>query len=270
VLAARNGIGGIELGSLAAMYVLTFVGITVGLHRLGAHRAFEAAPGVRAVLLGLGAMAGQGPPSYWIANHRRHHALSDRDGDLHSPYVDGPRRLSIWRGLWHAHMGWTFDHELTNVLVFGKDLLRDPIVARLNRWYHALVVLGIALPGVAGGLATWSLHGALQGLLWGGMVRLFASSHATAAINSLAHRVGSHPHDTRDESRNNLWLAIPTLGEGWHNNHHAFPSSAFLGHAWWQLDIGAWVVRALERLRLVTRVKRPRLETEHESQSTAS
>jgi stearoyl-CoA desaturase (delta-9 desaturase) len=247
------------------MYFLTFVGITVGLHRLGAHRAFHADDGVRAVLFGLGAMAGQGPLSYWIANHRRHHALSDRDGDVHSPHVAGPRRLGAVRGLWHAHVGWTFDHELTNVLTFGKDLLRDPLIARMNRAYYPLLATGVLLPAIACGLATRSLHGVLLGLLWGGAVRLFATYHATAAINSIAHRFGGRPYDTRDESRNNLWLVIPTLGDGWHNNHHASPSSAFIGHEWWQLDIGAWVIRALEVTGLAIDVKRPRLEATHES-----
>lgn len=268
-LAVRDGVGAVELAALGAMYFLTFVGLAVGLHRLGAHRALAAGGALRAALYGLGAMAAQGSPSYWIVNHRRHHALSDRDGDLHSPYVEGARQLGSWRGLWHAHVGWSFDHELTNVLTFGKDLLRDRVLARINRAYYPLVTAGVAVPGVVGGLVTGSLHGALLGTLWGGPVRLFATYHATAAINSIAHRFGSRPYDTRDESRNNLLLAIPTLGEGWHNNHHAFPSSAFTGLAWWQLDISAWVIRALELVGLATDVKRPRLELNHDTQSDA-
>jgi len=266
-LAACNGVGAIELGALGATYFLTFVGVAVGLHRLGSHRAFVAGGAVRAALYGLGAMAAQGPPSYWIVNHRRHHALSDRDGDLHSPYVDGARRLGFWRGLWHAHVGWSFEHELSNVLTFGKDLLRDRVLARVNRAYHALVVAGVVVPGAVCGAITGSWRAALLGALWGGPVRLFAAYHATAAINSLAHRFGSRPYDTRDESRNNLILVIPTLGEGWHNNHHAFPSSAFAGLAWWQLDISAWVIRALEVVGLATDVKRPRLEVTRDTQS---
>jgi len=268
-LAVRRGLGAIDLAALGAMYGLTFVGIAVGLHRLGAHRAFAAGPAVRAALYGLGAMAAQGPPSYWIVNHRRHHALSDRDGDLHSPYVDGARRLGAWRGLWHAHVGWSFDHELTNPLAFGKDLLRDRVLARVSRAYYPLVIAGVAVPGVVAGLVTGSLRGALLGALWGGLVRLFLTYHATAAINSIAHRFGSRPYDTRDHSRNNLLLAIPTLGEGWHNNHHAFPSSAFTGFAWWQLDLSAWVIRALELLGLATDVKRPRGEWNHDTQFDA-
>jgi stearoyl-CoA desaturase (Delta-9 desaturase) len=266
-LAVRDGVGAVEVGALGAMYFLTFVGVSVGMHRLGSHRAFEAGGAVRAVLYGLGAMAGQGSPSYWIVNHRRHHALSDRDGDLHSPFVEGTGRLGCWRGLWHAHVGWSFDHELTNVLTFGKDLLRDRVLARVNRAYYPLVLAGVVVPGVVCGLVGASLHDALLGALWGGLVRVFTAYHATAAINSVAHRFGSRPYDTRDESRNNALLAIPTLGEGWHNNHHAFPSSAFAGLTWWQLDISAWVIRALERVGLVTNVKRPRLEVTHDTQS---
>ncbi|HEY0991605.1 MAG TPA: acyl-CoA desaturase [Kofleriaceae bacterium] len=268
-LAVRDGIGAVELGALVAMYFVTFVGIAVGLHRLGAHRAFAAGGAVRAVLYGLGAMAAQGAPSYWIVNHRRHHALSDREGDLHSPCVDGARRLGLWRGLWHAHVGWSFDHELTNALTFGKDLLRDRVLGGINRAYRALVIAGVVAPGIACGALTGSVRGAVLGALWGGPVRLFAAYHATAAINSVAHRFGSRPYDTRDASRNNLLLVIPTLGEGWHNNHHAFPSSAFAGLAWWQLDISAWVIRALEVLGLATDVKRPRLEVNHDTQSDA-
>jgi len=266
-LAARNGIGAVELGALGATYFLTFAGVAVGLHRLGSHRAFAAGGAVRAVLYGLGAMAAQGPPSYWIVNHRRHHALSDRDGDLHSPYVDGARRLGFWRGLWHAHVGWSFDHELTNILTFGKDLLRDRVLARVNRAYHVLVITGVVVPGAVCGAISGSWRAAVLGALWGGPVRLFAVYHATVAINSVAHRFGSRPFDTRDESRNNLFLVIPTLGEGWHNNHHAFPSSAFAGLAWWQLDISAWVIRALEVLGLATDVKRPRPEVKRDTQS---
>jgi stearoyl-CoA desaturase (delta-9 desaturase) len=264
-LAVRDGVGAVELGALGAMYFVTFAGVSVGMHRLGSHRAFAAGGALRAVLYGLGAMAGQGSPSYWIVNHRRHHALSDRDGDLHSPYIGGAGRLGPWRGLWHAHVGWSFDHELTNVLAFGKDLLRDPVLARVNRAYHLLVVAGVVVPGVVCGLVTASPRGALLGALWGGLVRLFATYHATAAINSVAHRFGSRPYDTRDESRNNLVLAIPTLGEGWHNNHHAFPSSAFTGLAWWQLDISAWLIRGLELVGLATDVVRPRREMTHDT-----
>src|SRR5262249_30966486 len=255
-LAARHGVGGVEVGTLVGMYAVTFIGISVGLHRLGAHRAFDAPPAVRGMLLGLGAMAAQGPATYWIAHHRRHHALSDSDGDLHSPRLGG---------LWHAHVGWMFDHELTNVLTYGKDLVGDPVIAALNRWYLPIVTLGLAIPSAIGGVCTGSWHGALSGLLWGGAVRLFATTHATSSINSIAHRFGSQPHYTPDHSRNNAWLAIPTFGDGWHNNHHAFPSSAFVGHTWWQVDLGALVIRGLEIFGLARDVKRPRLETRHDT-----
>jgi stearoyl-CoA desaturase (delta-9 desaturase) len=258
--ASVHGIAAPGLIAFGAMYVATFVGITVGFHRLASHAAFSAGPGVRAVLLGLGSMAGQGPVTYWATNHRRHHACSDRDGDPHSPHTDGDRALVGPRGFWHAHLGWNFDHALTNTLVYGKDLARDPVVTRINRLYYALVATGLVLPAVACGLATWSLRGALAGFVWGGLVRLCATYHAAACINSVTHLFGRRPYATREHSGNVAWLALPTLGESWHNNHHAFPGSAIFGHRWWQIDLGGVVIRALETVALVADVHRPRQE----------
>jgi stearoyl-CoA desaturase (delta-9 desaturase) len=265
IAAIAHGVGRLDLAAFGVMYFATFIGITVGFHRLASHRALTAGPVVQTILLGFGSMAGQGPVSYWATNHRRHHAHSDRDGDPHSPHADGARRLSGLRGLWHAHVGWNFDHDLTNVLAFGKDLLRDPVVARINRAYYPLVLTGLALPAIACGLATWSLRGAVLGFVWGGLVRLFATYHAAACINSVTHVTGRRPYLTRERSGNVGWLAIPTFGEAWHNNHHAFPGSAMLGHHWWQVDIGGLVIRGLEIVSLAT-AHRSRQEAEREPQ----
>ncbi|MCW7539726.1 fatty acid desaturase [Aquabacterium sp. A7-Y] len=254
-LAWRWGLGWSDLLMLAAMYVLTIIGITVGFHRGLTHRAFQAGPATRAVLTVLGAMAAQGPPIYWVSNHRRHHHFSDRPGDPHSPLYDEERRLGRWRGLWHAHVAWTFRHRLSNTVVFAKDLIADPLVSRLNRLYFVWVLLGFGLPALAGGLLSGSWRGALTGLLWGGFVRLFLTYHATHSINSITHLFGSRPFNTREQSRNNAWLVLPTGGEAWHNNHHAFPGSAVFGLRWWQLDPGGWVVRGLARLRLIHDVR---------------
>jgi stearoyl-CoA desaturase (delta-9 desaturase) len=259
VLAARDGIHAFEIGALVTTYLTTFLGLTVGFHRLASHGAFEAPGWVRAVLFGLGSMAAQGSVAYWVTNHRRHHDLADRPGDLHSPHVDGNREIGGLRGLWHAHTGWIFDHELTNVIRYGKDLLRDPLIARLNRLYYPLVLAGLAAPALVSWLSTGRASGALGGLLWGGFVRLFCTYHAAASINSLAHSFGSRPNGTRDQSRNSFWLAIPTLGEGWHNNHHAFPTAAHFGFTWWQIDISGLFIRLLERLSLAREVRRARL-----------
>jgi stearoyl-CoA desaturase (delta-9 desaturase) len=257
VLAARYGVRTLELALLVAMYSLTMLGIIVGFHRHASHHAFDAHPAVRVILLASGSMAAQGPLFYWVANHRRHHQLSDRPGDPHSPRFDEERPLSGVRGLLHAHMGWSFDHPITNVLTYGKDLFRDPILGKINRLYYPLVALGLLLPGVVAGLVSGSFSAVVTGVLWGGLVRLFLVHHVVFAVNSLGHAFGARPFATRDESRNNAWLAIPSFGDAWHNNHHAFPSAAYAGLEPWQIDVGGWVISALEWLGLARAVKRP-------------
>ena len=239
------------------LYVPTMTGITVGFHRLLAHRAFQASPAASAVLLILGCMAVQGPPIYWVSNHRRHHQFGDAEGDPHSPHWLDVAALHGWRGFWHAHVGWTFTHALSNPIYFCKDLLRDRQVGWINRRYYAWVLLGLAVPSAIGALIEGSTQGALEGLLWGGGVRLFISYHLTNSINSITHLYGYRSFDTPERSRNNLLLGLPTLGEAWHNNHHAFPSSAIFGIARWELDFGGVVVSCLERFGLVWNVRRP-------------
>lgn len=251
------GFGALEIGLLASFYTLSILGITVGFHRHFAHKAFAASPVVRFALGVMGSMAAQGPVTYWVSNHRRHHRFSDREGDPHSPHVNGAESLQGLRGFLHAHMGWTLDSQVTNTVAFSRDLLRDPVACAVNRTYYVWVLLGLVAPAIIGGVLTRSPQGALSGLLWGGLVRLFLTYHATNSINSLTHLFGSRPFETRDKSRNNALLVLPTLGEGLHNNHHAFPGSALFGYRWWHFDLGAWLILSLERIGLVWNVRRP-------------
>jgi stearoyl-CoA desaturase (delta-9 desaturase) len=251
----RDGVGALELWSLATMYVATMLGITVGYHRGLSHRAFVAHPALESVLLAFAAMAGQGPALQWVADHRRHHQFSDRAGDPHSPHVDGSASLSDARGWWHAHVGWMFTSSLSNTLYYCRDLLRNPRVRFFNRSYPLWVVFGLLLPALAAYSASRDVDALISGFVWGGLVRLALSSHAAFAINSLAHMFGTRPFDTGDHSRNLAWLAIPTLGESWHNNHHAQPSSAYFGLRASQIDIGGWFIATMSSLGLLTRVR---------------
>lgn len=257
VLAFQHGIGAIEIGLLLSMYLLTITGITVGFHRLFSHNSFAAHTAVRVALAILGSMAAQGSLTYWVSNHRRHHQYTEQPGDPHSPYCDGKTRLGHLRGFWHSHMGWTFNHEITNTTVFAQDLIRDPVMSKINRLYYLWVLLGLVIPTVLGGLLIGTWAGAVSGFLWGGLVRLFFSYHAVNGIDSITHLYGTRPFESHDQSVNNVLWGIIVLGEGWHNNHHTFPNSAMIGLEWWQIDIGGWSIRALEKLGLVWDVKVP-------------
>lgn len=257
----RGTITLIEIGLLVVMYLLTLTGITVGFHRHFAHRAFQAKTPVRILLGILGSMAAQGPVVYWVSTHRRHHRHSDQEGDPHSPHLHEESLFGALRGLWHAHIGWLFHAEITNSAYFARELLRDPVVMGVNKRYFLWILLGFVIPGVLNGLWQMSWMGALQGMLWGGLVRVFLVHHATWSINSITHLYGRRSFATRDHSTNNVWLAIPTLGEAWHNNHHAFPGSAIFGLERQQVDIGAWVIRLLEITGVAWDVHRPSAET---------
>ena len=243
--------------SMIAMYLLTAIGVTVGYHRLFTHRAFRASSGVRTTLTILGSMAVQGPLVYWVSNHRRHHAYSDDKGDPHSPYVDGDRSLGLLRGLWHAHIGWLFRLRMSNATYFARDLLQDRSLMRVQGAYPLWVAFSLALPTAFVGLISGDWNAALGGFLWGGLARIFLTQQVIFSINSITHRFGSMPFKSHDHSRNNWWVALLTAGEGWHNNHHAFPTSAVFGLRWWQFDLGGWVILALRRLGWITDVKFP-------------
>lgn len=256
-LATQIGMSAVDVGLLIGMYVVTMLGISVGYHRLFSHRAFKATKPVRVGLAIAGSMAAQGSVVYWVSNHRRHHQYTDRPGDIHSPYYDGEKTLGAIRGFWHSHMGWTFNHEMTNALLFAKDLYRDQAIVFVNRHYYLWVLLGLVIPSVLGGMITGTWLGSVTGLLWGGLVRMFLCYHFTNGIDSVTHIFGRQPFKTQDHSTNNAIWALPTMGEGWHNNHHAFPTSAVFGLTKWQIDPGAWLIRGLEKVGWAWDVKLP-------------
>jgi stearoyl-CoA desaturase (Delta-9 desaturase) len=253
-----------DLVVLAVTYMLTGLGVTVGYHRLFTHRSFKTGPAMRALLAILGSAAVEGPVIEWVANHRKHHQFSDQSGDPHSPHVD---HASGWRGalagLFHAHVGWIFsDQPMAREEHYAKDLLEEPLVRFVDRTFPLWVLVGLAFPFGLGVALTGTIGGGLTGLLWGGAVRIFLLHHATFSINSLCHFFGVRRFATGDESRNLFLLALPTLGEAWHNNHHAFPTSARHGLRWWQLDPSAWAIGGLERMGLAWDVMRVSPERE--------
>jgi stearoyl-CoA desaturase (Delta-9 desaturase) len=239
-------------------YLLTGMGITVGFHRLFTHRSFKTSAPMRGLFAALGSAAVEGPVIEWVANHRKHHQFSDQPGDPHSPHVDhGGGWRGALGGLFHAHVGWLFDDQpMADEERYAKDLLADPVVRFIDRTFLLWVLVGLAFPFALGYVLTGTLVGGLTGLLWGGAVRMFFLHHATFSINSLCHFFGRRRFVTDDESRNLVWLALPTMGEAWHNNHHAFPTSARHGLRWWQLDPSAWLILALEHLGVVWDVVR--------------
>lgn len=257
VLASRIGIRPWEIAILLVTHFLTAGAISVSYHRHLAHKSYRAVGPVRALLMILACMAAQGPPIYWTAVHRQHHAFSDEAGDPHSPNTYGPGLLNKMKGLLHAHMGWLLDHPNINYSYYARDLQRDPLVRRIDRLYYHWILLGLLIPAASGWMITGTALGALQGFLWGGLVRLFVALHVTWSINSICHVFGNRPYATTDGSVNNWWLSIPTAGESWHNNHHAFPYSAMLGLRPTEVDLGGWAIRILEACRLVSDVKVP-------------
>ena len=246
----------------AIVYTLTGLGITVGFHRLLTHRAFKTKPWVRGVFGALGSAAIEGPVISWVADHRKHHAFADQEGDPHSPHVDHGHGLKgALKGLAHAHVGWLFIHtQRGNKERYAPDLMKDPVIAYIDRTFLLWVIAGLALPFLLGWAIGGTLMAGLTGLLWGGLVRMLVLHHVTYSINSLCHFFGRRDFDTDDESRNLLWLAPLSFGESWHNNHHAFPTSAHHGLRWWQVDVSALVIRGLEKVGLAWDVQRPSAE----------
>jgi stearoyl-CoA desaturase (delta-9 desaturase) len=249
------GITWVGVTLFVLMWLLNLIGIEVGFHRLFSHGAFEATPRLRAALVILGSIGAQGPVVSWASNHRHHHQHADTPEDTHSPHP--ARGVSRLRGFAHAHLLWKWSYPYPSPSHYTPGLLRDPVVIRTSRYYTTWIVLGLAAPALLGGLLNGSLRGALEGFIMGGLLRLVIGQHATWCINSLCHLFGSRPFFTGDRSTNNVWLALPTLGGSWHNNHHAFPTTASNQLAWWQLDPCYWVIAAFARLGLASDVKRP-------------
>jgi stearoyl-CoA desaturase (Delta-9 desaturase) len=242
----------------AVMYLLTAVGITVGFHRLLTHRSFQTSKPLEYIFAVLGSMAVQGPVISWVADHRKHHAHTDEEGDPHSPHVghDGGAH-GVFAGLWHAHTGWLMSTQgRSDWKKYAADLYEDRGMRAIGRRFVPLVVLSLLLPALAGYLVSGSLAGAATGLLWGGLVRIFFVHHVTWSVNSVCHFLGSRRFATDDRSTNVFWLSLPSLGESWHHNHHAFPRSAKHGLKRWELDPSALIIATLEKLGLAWNVVR--------------
>jgi stearoyl-CoA desaturase (delta-9 desaturase) len=251
---------GLPAHAVAGMFVMAYAtgfGVTLGFHRLLAHRSFATSRTVERALTILGCAAGQSSPFFWVATHRLHHRHSDADGDPHSPHTAGGRRLGLLRGFWHAHVGWLRTRGFGYPAEVVRDLARRPDLARIDRHWVLWYAAGLLLPAVAGYAIGRTAYDALIGLLWGGLLRHFLTLQATFCVNSVNHLWGTRPYPTADHSRNNLVTGLLAFGEGWHNNHHAFPWSARHGLRWWQPDFSWWLLWVMERVGLVWRVRRP-------------
>jgi stearoyl-CoA desaturase (Delta-9 desaturase) len=260
------GFSWVDLALLIGMYGLTALGITVGFHRLFVHRSFETNGVVKFVLAVLGSMAMQAPLFQWVAHHRIHHRHSDTPEDPHSPHHQGEGVLGWLKGLWHAHIGWAFDPDKEGLEHYVLDLRKSPPLRVANALFPLWVALGLLIPAALGGLAAGSWWGAARGLAWGGLARVFLVHHVTWSVNSVCHLWGLRPYKSRDESRDNVVFGVLALGEGWHNTHHAFPTSARHGLRWWQLDLSYWFIRALALAGLAWDVKVPSKEAQEEQQ----
>ena len=250
-------ISSVEIVLFTTTWILGGLGITVGYHRLFTHRCFKTNVVIRVILTIFGSMAAQGPLPSWVALHRRHHEYSDTPGDPHSPNLQGDDFWGKLRGLLHAHFTWMMSHEYPNIVHYAPDILRDQAVVKVSRFYHIWVLLGLIVPAIIDGLISRTLQGAFLGFLWGGLVRIFWTGNIVWSINSLGHIFGSSPFNTQEKSKNNFWLALPSFGESWHHNHHAFQNSAKFGLRWWQIDFGYWVIFGLEAMGLAWEVKAP-------------
>lgn len=258
VLLWNSWVTAADLAIAAAMYLLTAVGITVGFHRLLTHRSFQTFKPIEYAFAILGSMAVQGPVISWVADHRKHHAHTDEEGDPHSPHVDPDGGLEgVLAGLWHAHTGWLMSFQgRADWRKYAPDLYEDRGMRTISRQFPLLVLASLALPALAGFLLTGTALGALTALLWGGFVRIFFVHHVTWSVNSVCHFLGSRRFETDDRSTNVFWLAIPSLGESWHHNHHAFPRSAVHGLKRWEPDPSAAIIAAMEKVGLARNVIR--------------
>jgi stearoyl-CoA desaturase (delta-9 desaturase) len=260
---------------LGAMYLLTALGIGVGYHRLFTHKSYETGAVMRFIWAVLGSMAVEGPVLTWVAVHRKHHQHADLPGDPHSPHAgrtsvsdnhDGNTDhddhhpsgiVALLKGIWHAHMGWLFDGSSAELERYVPDLQQDRVVSFVSRTFALWAALGLVIPAVLGGVITMTWWGVLLGFLWGGLVRVLLVHHVTWSINSVCHLWGTRPFQTRDESRDNPIFGVLAMGEGWHNAHHAFPTSARHGLAWWKIDVNYWVIRAMGWMHLARNIRLP-------------
>jgi stearoyl-CoA desaturase (delta-9 desaturase) len=239
--------------------VITALGITLGYHRTFTHRSLEASKPVRAVLAVMGSMAIQGSVIVWVADHRKHHAFTDQDGDPHSPHGHGTGFANAAKGLYHAHIGWLFETVGTSERErFAPDMVKDRSMQVIDRLFPLWALLGLAIPFAIGWIVGGGIGAALTTLLWAGLVRVFVLHHVTWSINSVCHFFGRRRFDVEDQSRNVFWLSLFSMGEAWHHNHHAFPTSAFHGLRFWErmTDPTGMVIVLLEKVGLVRNVVR--------------
>lgn len=250
-------LGWVDVTIAVVMYFFTLLGITVGYHRLFTHKSFKPNRGLKIGLAIAGSMAVQGPVVRWVADHRKHHKFSDRDGDPHSPWKYGASLRGLTKGLFHAHVGWLFDEEQTPQRKYAPDLMKDRDIVRVSRLFWLWTLFSLALPLALGGLLTWSWQGALTGFFWGSLIRVGLLHHVTWSINSICHAVGNRPFLSRDKSANVWWLAIPSGGESWHNLHHADPTCARHGVLRGQVDMSARTIWIFEKLGWASDVRWP-------------
>jgi stearoyl-CoA desaturase (delta-9 desaturase) len=257
VLLWNQAVSARDLAILLVMYLPIGFGVTIGFHRLLTHRAFATNKPLQYLFAVLGTASVQGPVIAWVADHRKHHAHTDEEGDPHSPHGHGPGLLGVLSGLWHAHTGWLFnEHGRADWNKYAADLMDDPGMKLINRLFPLIVLASLAIPFAAGWALGGTLAAALTALLWGGLVRVFLLHHVTWSINSICHFSGSRRFEVEDESTNVFWLALPSLGESWHHNHHAFPRSAVHGLKPWEVDISSLVIAGMEKAGLAWNVIR--------------
>ena len=250
------GISSVDFSIFLTFYLVSGLGVTVGYHRLFTHKSFDTGKPVKVALAVAGSMAVEGSVVSWVADHRRHHAFADKVGDPHSPHLDHEDTFKgIVVGLWHAHLGWLFSPEKSQSERWAPDLLKDPDLVKIDKRFPYIAIASFVLPALLGLVITQSIWGMITAFLWGALARIFLLHHVTWSINSICHYYGKRPFETTDKSTNNWPLALLSFGESWHNNHHAFPTSAVHGLLRGQLDMSATVIRTMARLGLVRNVK---------------
>jgi stearoyl-CoA desaturase (Delta-9 desaturase) len=245
-------IGWSDVVAFVVMYLISGFGVTVGFHRMLTHRAFQTHKVTRYAFAIFGSLAVQGPVIDWVADHRKHHAHTDQEGDPHSPHVGyGSGVSGALRGLWHAHVGWLWrTHGEAQSSKYARDLCEDAGMRFINRRFPLFVLVSLGLPALIGFALTGTAKGALTALVWGGFARIFLQHHITWSVNSVCHFFGRRRFEVDDHSTNVFWLALPSLGESWHHNHHAFPRSAAHGLRWYELDPSRAMIAGMRRVGL--------------------
>ncbi|HWC82536.1 MAG TPA: acyl-CoA desaturase [Pseudonocardiaceae bacterium] len=251
------GLDWLDVALAVAFFYISGLGVTIGYHRYFTHSSFKAKRWLRITLAIAGSMGVQGPPTIWVADHRRHHAFSDREGDPHSPWLFGTSPLAIAKGFWHAHMGWLFERDLTNIQRFAPDLDADEDIVRISDLFWLWTIVTMLAPAILGGLISWSWWGALTAFFWAGLVRVAVLHHVTWSTNSICHMIGERPFASRDRAANVWALAILSFGESWHNLHHADPTCARHGVRRGQIDTSARLIWLFEKAGWVSNVRWP-------------